>query len=248
MSANPLEQFEVKTIIPIEVNGIDISFTNSSLFMAVAVFLSTFLLLLCVRKKQVIPGYAQSIAETLYDFINGIVKDNIGSDGKKYFAFIFTIFLFVLTGNLLGLIPLGLVSLHPFTYTSHLAAVGTLSLISLIFSICVGIKHKGWGYLHTFFPKGIPLILAPLIVLIEIISFASKPFSLTVRLVANMTVGHVMLDIIAGFVLMIGVAGAFAPIIFNSCIIAFEFMVAFIQAFIYTVLTCVYLGESLHDH
>ena len=150
-------------------------------------------------------------------------------------------FLFVAFGNLLGLFP------YAFTFTSHLTAVGSLSVIALLFNIGIGIKKKKIGWLRTFLPKGIPFALAPLIVPIEMISFLSKPFSLTVRLVANMTVGHIMLKIIAGFVVALGVAGV-VPVLFNSCIVCFEIFIALLQAFIYTVLSCIYLGDALHEH
>ena len=154
---------------------------------------------------------------------------------------IFTIFLFVAFGNVLGLFP------YAFTFTSHLAAVGGLSVIALLFNIGIGIKKKKLGWLRTFMPKGIPFALAPLIIPIEMISFLSKPFSLTVRLVANMTVGHIMLKIIAGFVVTLGFLGI-VPLAFDACIIVFEIFIALLQAFIYTVLSCIYLGDALHSH
>jgi F-type H+-transporting ATPase subunit a len=239
--SGPIEQFEIKPLVPIEIGGVDVSFTNSSLFMVLAVVVSTLFLTLCMRKKQLVPGVMQSFAEVLYEFIHSLLKDNVGSEGTKYFSVIFTLFLFIMMGNLLGLTP------YSFTFTSHLGAVGGLSLLGLLFRVCVGIKKKGWGFLHTFMPKGVPMVAAPLIIPIEMISFLSKPFSLTVRLVANMTVGHIMLKIIAGFVFALGVAGVL-PVIFNSCIIVFEMFVALLQAFIYTVLSCIYLSDALHDH
>ena len=148
---------------------------------------------------------------------------------------------FVAFGNLLGLFP------YSFTFTSHVAAVGGLSLLALLFNICIGIRKKKWGYLRTFMPRGIPAALAPLIVPIEMISFLSKPFSLTVRLVANMTVGHIMLKIIAGFVLGLGIGGI-VPLVFNGCIVVFEIFIALLQAFIYTVLSCIYLSDAIHSH
>lgn len=239
--SNPMEQFVIKPLVPLEVGGVDISFTNSALFMVLAVAVSTLLLALCLRKRSIVPGVAQSIPETLYEFISGLLKENVGVEGLKYFPFIFTMFLFVAFGNLLGLFP------YAFTWTSHLTAVGGLSLIALLFNMGVGIKKKKLGWLRTFLPKGIPLALAPLIVPIEMISFLSKPFSLTVRLVANMTVGHIMLKIIAGFVVALGVAGI-VPVLFNSAIVCFEIFIALLQAFIYTVLSCIYLGDAIHEH
>ena len=236
--SNPMEQFVIKPIIPLKVGDVDISFTNSALFMVVV---STVLLGLCLRRRSIVPTVAQSIPESIYEFISGLLKENVGVEGLKYFPFIFTLFLFVAFGNLLGLFP------YAFTFTSHLTAVGSLSLIALLFNVVIGIKKKKLGWLRTFLPKGIPFALAPLIVPIEMISFLSKPFSLTVRLVANMTVGHIMLKIIAGFVVALGFAGI-VPVLFNSCIVCFEIFIALLQAFIYTVLSCIYLGDALHEH
>lgn len=239
--SNPLEQFVVKPIIPIKVGGVDISFTNSSLFMLLSVAAVALLFGVCLYRRSLIPGRAQSLPECAYNFIAGLVKDNIGAEGLKYFSFIFSVFLFVAFGNMLGLLP------YSFTFTSHVMAVGTLSVSALLFNIAVGIRKRGFGYLRTFLPKGIPWPLAPLIVPIETISLLSKPFSLTVRLAANMTVGHIMLKIIAGFVVGLGVLGA-VPLLFDACLIAFEFFIALLQAFIYTVLSCIYLGEALRGH
>lgn len=239
--SNPMEQFVVKPIVPLEVGGIDISFTNSALFMMLSVVVSTLLFALCLRKRTLVPSIAQSVPETIYEFIASLLRENVGVEGLKYFPFIFTVFLFVAFGNLLGLFP------YAFTFTSHLTAVGSLSLIALAFNVLIGIRKKKIGWLRTFMPKGIPMALAPLIVPIEMISFLSKPFSLTVRLVANMTVGHIMLKIIAGFVAALGVLG-FIPVLFNCCIVCFEIFIALLQAFIYTVLSCIYLGDALHEH
>lgn len=239
--SNPMEQFEIKPLIPLHIGEADVSFTNSSLFMVLAVVLAVSLMGFCLRKRTIIPSVSQSVPEVLYEFIAGLVRENVGMEGMKYFAFIFTLFTFVAFGNVLGLFP------YAFTFTSHLAAVGGLSLIALLFNIVMGIKKKKLGYLRTFLPKGIPLALAPLIVPIEMISFLSKPFSLTVRLVANMTVGHIMLKIIAGFVLALGIGGI-VPLVFDAAIVVFEIFIALLQAFIYTVLSCIYLGDALHEH
>lgn len=236
-----MEQFKIEPIIPIQVGGYDISFTNSSLFMVLAVVSATVLMAFCLRRRTIIPSVAQSIPESLYDFVAGLLRENVGVEGLKYFPFIFTIFMFVAFGNVLGLFP------YAFTFTSHLAAVGTLSVISLLFNIGIGIKKKKFGYLRTFLPRGIPMVLAPLIIPIEMISYLSKPFSLTVRLVANMTVGHIMLKIIAGFITVVGVLGVI-PFAFDAGIVVFEIFIGLLQAFIYTVLCCIYLSEALHEH
>ena len=236
-----MEQFEIKPLIPLNIGGVDVSFTNSSLFLVLAVVSAVLLMGICLRKRTIIPSVAQSVPEVLYEFIAGLLRENVGMEGMKYFSFIFSLFTFVAFGNVLGLFP------YAFTFTSHLAAVGGLSVIALLFNIGIGIKKKKLGYLRTFLPRGIPLILAPLIVPIEMISFLSKPFSLTVRLVANMTVGHIMLKIIAGFVLALGIGGI-VPLAFDAAIVVFEIFIALLQAFIYTVLSCIYLGDALHEH
>jgi F-type H+-transporting ATPase subunit a len=239
--ANPLEQFEVKPIIPLHLGGYDVSFTNASLFMVITVLSIVTLFALCLRKRTVVPSVAQAFPELIYNFVRSIMKDTAGKDSLKYFSFIFSIFLFIAFGNIFGLFPYG------FTFTSQIAAVGCLSLLALTFNICVGIRTKKWGYLRTFLPKGIPYALAPLVVPIESISLLSKPFSLTVRLVANMTVGHIMLKILAGFIVALGLAGA-VPLLFDALIIIFEIFVALLQAFIYTVLSCIYLSDAIHSH
>ena len=227
--ANPMEQFEIKTIIPLKIGEVDVSFTNSALFMVLAVIVATLVFGLCLRKRTLVPNVAQSVPEVIYEFVHSLLKENVGVEGLKFFPFIFTMFLFVAFGNLLGLFP------YAFTFTSHLTAVGSLSLVALLFNVIIGIKKKKIGWLRTFLPKGIPMALAPLIIPIEMISFLSKPFSLTVRLVANMTVGHIMLKIIAGFVAALGILG-FVPVLFNSCIVCFEIFIALLQDFIYTFL------------
>ncbi len=239
--SNPMEQFVIEPIIPIKVGGVDISFTNSALFMVIAVFACTCFFALCLRKRTLVPNAAQSLAEGMYEFVHNLLKENVGVEGLRYFPFIFTVFSFVAFGNVLGLFP------YAFTFTSHLTAVGCLSIIALLFNIGIGMKKKKIGWLRTFLPRGIPLALAPLIVPIEMISFLSKPFSLTVRLVANMTVGHIMLKIIAGFIVGLGVLGA-VPLLFDSAIICFEIFISLLQAFIYTVLSCIYLGDAIHEH
>lgn len=239
--ASPLEQFTVKPIIPIKFGEYDISFTNSSLFMVIAVLTIITVFGFCLRKRFIVPSISQSVAESTYDFIHNLLYNSAGKDGLKYFSFIFSLFLFIAFGNLLGLFP------YSFTFTSHLAAVGCLSLLALTFNIIIGIRVKKWGYLRTFLPKGIPVALAPLVVPIEAISLLSKPFSLTVRLVANMTVGHIMLKILAGFIVALGLSGV-VPLLFDACIIIFEMFIAVLQAYIYTVLSCIYLSDAIHHH
>jgi len=239
--SNPLEQFEIKTLLPIDLSHYDISFSNSSLAMSLTVVSIIVVFALCLRKATLVPNLAQSVPEALYEFVYNLIKNNVGKQGLKYFSFIFCLFLYIAFGNLFGLFP------YSFTFTSHVAAVGALSLLALCFNICVGVYNRKWGYLRTFLPKGIPYALAPLVVPIEMISLISKPFSLTVRLVANMTVGHIMLKILGGFVVALGVLGI-VPLFFQALIIIFEIFIAVLQAFIYTVLSCIYLGDALRSH
>ncbi len=241
MNIQPLEQFELKTFIPIKIGSLDISLTNSSLSMIMATVLAVALMFLMTRRMRLIPHAAQSVIELFYGFIVNMVNETVGSKGNKIIPFIFSLFVFILFGNLLGLFP------YTFTFTSHLSVVGAMALAGLVLSTVIGIYHQGWGWLRVFFPAGIPVLLAPIIIPIEIISFLSKPFSLTVRLVMNMVVGHIMLDVIIAFVVALGLAG-FVPLFFAGILILFEAGIAFLQAYIYTILTCIYLSESFESH
>lgn len=236
-----MEQFVIKRLMPLDVNGFDISYTNSSLSMTLSVLAIIVLFSTCLVKRSLIPNKAQCIPESFYEFVQKIVIENIGKEGLKYFSFIFTIFLFVFSGNLMGLFP------YSFTFTSHFATVGTLSIFGLLFNIYNGVKKRKWGYFRTFLPKSVPMWLAPLIIPIEALSLISKSFSLTVRLVMNMVIGHIVLKIFAGFIIMMSFLG-FIPLLFCSAIIVFELFIACLQAYIYTVLSCIYLSDALHEH
>ena len=239
--AGPMEQFVIKRLMPLDVNGFDISYTNSSLSMTLSVLAIIVLFSACLVKRSLIPNKAQCIPESFYEFVQKIVIENIGKEGLKYFSFIFTIFLFVFSGNLIGLFP------YSFTFTSHFATVGALSILGLLFNIYNGVKKRKWGYFRTFLPKSVPMWLAPLIIPIEALSLISKSFSLTVRLVMNMVIGHIVLKIFAGFIIMMSFLG-FIPLLFCSAIIIFELFIACLQAYIYTVLSCIYLSDALHEH
>lgn len=234
---NPLEQFDIDVYVPIKIGPVDISLTNASIAMLVSCFFAIFFMWLLTRRLREIPRVGQTVAESLYLFIKGMIEDTIGKKGLTILPFIFTLFIFILFGNLLGLFPFA------FTYTSHLSVVGTIALIGLLLSIILGVYHRGLSWFRVFFPKGIPWVLAPLMVPIEIISFLSKPFSLTVRLVMNMTVGHIMLEVVAGFVFALGLAG-FVPLIFTGLLILFEVFISILQAYIFTILSCIYLSEA----
>ena len=236
-----MHQFEVKTLVPLNVGGFNLSFTNSSLFMALAVICGISMMWFLLKKQSLIPSTGQSVAESLFSLIRTTARDNIGEDYRTFLPFIFSVFLMVFMGNLLGLFP------YSFTFTSQLAPVGVFALIGLFVSSGVGIYKHGWGWLHTFMPAGIPALMAPIVVPIEIISFLAKPFSLTVRLVMNMVVGHILLKILAGFVYSSGLIGA-VPLLFVGLLLVFELGIAFLQAYIYTILTSIYLGEAVNSH
>ena len=241
--SGPIEQFEIKPLISLpKIDGIDLSFTNSSLFMALAVGVGSVFFITAMRKRQLIPTKLQSVAEMVYELVSGMINEMVGPEGRKYIPFVFTLFTFVVLGNLLGLLP------YSFTYTSHFAAVGTLSVFSILVTIIAGLKKRGLNWFTNFFPSGTPIAIAPILVPIEIISFCSKPLSLTIRLSVNMMVGHIMLKVIAGFIYSLSFWGGWLPLAFISILTVFEMGIAVLQAYVYTILTCVYLSDALHAH
>lgn len=249
MSSNPLEQFVIHPIVPLEVGGVDISFTQSALWMMLAVLSATALMTLAMRKGEMVPGRWQNLSEMFYDFLSNVVNDTLGPDeGRKYFPFVFSLFMLILMGNLLGLVP------YSFTFTSHIIVTLVLAVAVFLLATMVGIVKHGLHFFSLFLPRGVPLIMAPLIIVIEIISYLSRPISLSVRLCANMTAGHTMLKIFAGFtasLLAIGVGGALAgivPLLLNIALIGLELMIAFIQAYVFAILTCIYLKDAIELH
>ena len=235
---NPLEQFVVKEIIPLQMGEVNLSLTNSALFMVLSAVIGLAALIVCLYRRQIIPGNLQVLAESLYCFIKRIGDDALGKDSPQYLPFLFSVFVFIFMGNLLGLVPMG------FSFTGQLIPVGAFALLGLIVSSLIGIYHHGFSWFRNFMPSGIPYVLAPIVIPIETISFIAKPFSLTVRLVMNMIVGHILLDIMAYFTTTSGLAGAF-PLIFVLLMMIFELGIAFLQAYIYTTLTSIYLGEAI---
>ncbi len=243
--ASPLDQFTIKPIVPLSVGSLDLSFTNSSLMMTIAVALIVALLVWSVRRRDLVPGRLQSVAELSYEFIAGMVRENVGDEGRKYFPFIFSIFMFVLFGNLLGLIP------GSFTFTSHLAVTFGLALVIFIGVTTIGLARHGTHFFALFFPPGAPLAAAPILIPIEAISYLSRPVSLSIRLFANMTVGHIILKIFAGFVVSLGsfyILPGVVPLSLLVGLTALEFFVAFVQAYIFTILSCIYLNDAIHLH
>jgi F-type H+-transporting ATPase subunit a len=238
---SPLSQFEIKRWVPIQIGDLDVSITNSATFMALTVIAVSTFLVLGMRRRALVPGHWQSMAELSYVFIANLVKDTVGNEGRPYFPFIFTVFMFVLFGNLFGMVPYG------FTFTSHIIVTFTMAIVVFLgVTVIALIKHK--LHFFTFFmPPGVPLIMAPLLVPIEIISYLSRPISLSVRLFANMLAGHTLLKVFAGFVVALGLFGAF-PLAFVVALTALEIVIAFLQAFVFTILTCLYLNDALHLH
>ena len=240
--ANPLAQFEVHTLVPIEIGGVDASLTNAGLFMVLAMAAVTVFVVLGMRHRAVVPGRWQSMAELSYEFIAGMIRDNVGSEGRKYFPFIFSLFMFILFGNLLGLIP------YSFTFTSHIAVTFALALMVFIFVTVVGLVRHKLHFFSYFFPAGVPIWLAPILVPIEIVSYLSRVVSLSIRLFANMMAGHTMMKVFAGFIIPLGIIGGWAPLAVDVALTGFELLVACLQAYVFTVLTCIYLHDAIHLH
>ncbi len=242
MAASPLDQFRITPLIPVQLGDVDASFTNSSLFMVLAVLGVTLLMMAATRRHALVPGRWQSMAELLYEFVAGMVRDNVGSEGRKYFPIIFSIFTFILFGNLLGMIP------YSFTFTSHIIVTFALAMLVFIGVTLIGLARHGFHFLSFFVPQGVPVLLLPLMIPIEIISYLSRPISLSIRLFANMMAGHTMLKVFAGFVVSLGVIGGWAPLAVASALVAFEFLIAFLQAYVFAILTCLYLNDAIHLH
>lgn len=240
--SSPLHQFVIQPIVPIHIGGVDLSFTNSSLFMVVAVTLATLFLTLGMRGRDLVPGRFQSMAEMSYEFVASMIRDNVGSAGRKFFPFIFTLFMFVLLGNLLGLVP------YSFTYTSHIVVTAGLAIVVIVGVTIVGIIRHGFHFFTFFVPTGVPAALLPLMIPIEVISYLSRPVSLSIRLFSNMMAGHTMLKVFGGFVILLGFLGGWGPLVMDVLLIGFELLVAFLQAYVFTVLTCIYLNDALNLH
>jgi F-type H+-transporting ATPase subunit a len=238
---NPLRQFAVHPLIPIHVGGYDLSFTNSSLLMLIAFLVIVFLFYVGTSPKAIVPGRLQGSAEIQYEFTANMVEDNAGHGSQMYVPFVMSIFLFVLFGNLLGLVPFS------FTYTSHIIVTLALSLMIFILVIALSLKNHGIGFFKMFFPPGAPIFLAPLLIPIEVLSFVFRPISLSVRLFANMMAGHVMLQLFAGFTIALGLFGVL-PLTFVVLLTGFEILVALLQAYVFALLTSIYLKDTLEAH
>ena len=244
--ANPLEQFEIARIAPIALGGVDASFTNAALFMVIAVGLIWAFFLAATREAALVPGRAQAALESVTGFVQGMIDENIGPKGRAFLPFIFTLFLFILVMNVVGLVP------GSFTPTSHIAVTATLAGFIFAMTIAVGFARHGLHFLELFVPPNTPRYLLPLIVVIEVISFFSRPITHAIRLFANMTAGHILLKVFAGFVVSLGAAGGAlslffpVPLVMTVAFYALELLVAVVQAYVFALLTCIYLNDSIN--
>ena len=239
---SPLAQFEIKTLIPLEPGGLDISFTNSSLFMVIALLSITLFLVLGMRKRALVPGRWQCMAELSYEFVANLIRDTIGSEGRRYFPVVFSLFMFILFGNLLGMIP------YSFTFTSHIIVTFAMAIMVFIAVTILGFVKHGLHFFSFFVPPGVSVVMWPLMIPIEIISYLSRPISLSVRLFANLTAGHTMLKVFAGFVISLGVVGGILPLVFVAALTGLELLIAVLQAYVFTILTCFYIKDAVHLH
>jgi F-type H+-transporting ATPase subunit a len=245
--ADPIHQFQVVEYFPvIKIGSIDVAFTNSALYMGIAVAITIALMLGATAGRQLVPGRLQSIAELAHEFVADTIRNTIGEEGMRFFPLVFSLFMFILVSNIIGLIP------YNFTVASHIIITVALALLVFFTVIIYGLWKNGLHFFNLFVPKGIPVYILPLIVFIEVLSFLSRPISHSVRLFANMLAGHITLYVFAGFVTMLGGLGilgwfgASLPLALTVALIALELLVAFLQAYVFTILTCIYLNDALH--
>lgn len=246
-AADPIHQFEIKNIATLgEVGGVEIAFTNSAAFMLAAVVFTAGGLVLATAGRAMVPGRVQSVAEVIYEFVAGMVRQSAGEEGMRFFPLVFTLFSFILVLNMFGMIP------GFFTVTSHIVVTAVLALLVFFTVIIYGFYKNGLRFFRLFVPSGIPIYILPLIVFIEALSFLSRPISHSVRLFANMLAGHITLKVFAGFVVMlggfgfVGWLGAILPLALTVALTALEVLVAFLQAYVFAILTCIYLNDALH--
>jgi len=247
MKVDPIHQFQIQNWLPLFIfRGHQIYFTNSALLMLIIVLLITAFMLLSTRSRAVVPGRFQAAAEMSYEFVANTVQASAGTEGMKFFPFVFTLFMFVLFANLIGLIP------YSFTVTSQLIVTVSLALLVFVIVVGYGFWRNGLHFLNLFVPKGVPKVILPAIVVIEVLSFLSRPVSHSVRLFANMLAGHITLQVFAGFIIMmagagvLGILGATLPFLMVVMLTALELLVAFLQAYVFAILTCIYLNDAIH--
>ena len=241
MSTNPMHQFNVYRIGPeISFGNVDISFTNASLFMIISALTIISIFFVGTRRKAIVPTKIQLLTELSYTLVSKMISDTAGSKAKPYFPFIFSLFMFVLFCNMLGMLP------YSFTVTSHIIVTFALAAVIFVGVTIIGFVNHGVRYLKLFIPSGVPVFLLPLIVIIEIISYLSRPVSLSVRLFANMMAGHTMLKVFGGFVISLGIIGGWLPLSFTVALTGLEILIAFLQAYVFAILTCIYLNDALN--
>lgn len=239
---SPLAQFEVHPLIPFQVGGFDLSFTNASLWMVLTLAVATSILAIGARRKQLVPNRWQGFSESIVQFVSDMIRDTAGTEALKFFPMIFSLFMFILVCNLMGMLP------YSFTVTSHVIVTFALAIGVFLSCTLIAIFKHGLGkFLHFFLPPGIPIWGGILMFPIELMSYLARPISLSLRLGINMMVGHTLMKVIAGFVFMMGLWGAF-PMAFLVVFTGFEIGIAMLQAYIFAILTCVYLNDALHLH
>jgi len=241
LEIRPLEQFQIERLIPIHIGRLDVSYTNSALLMTIVVVLVTALLVLGTRKRALVPGRWQSLAEMSYEFVADMIDTNVGHGGREFFPFVFTLFMFILFANFLGMIP------YSYTVTSQIVVTFALAAVVFIGVTIIGIVRHGFHFLRLFVPQGVPVPLLLLLVPIELLSYFIRPFTLAIRLFANMLAGHTMLAIFAGFAASIGLLGIL-PMGIDILLVALEVLVAALQAYVFAILTCLYLSDAIHLH
>ena len=239
---SPLDQFEINPLVNFEVGGVDLAFTNSSVSMVITVLFITLFLTLTVNPRSIVPSRMQLISELCYNFIAQLLNDTVGDQGKRYFPFVFSIFMFVLIGNMVGMIP------YQFTFTSHIIVTFALAAVVFIGVTILGFVNHGIRFFTFFYIPGVPFYMHPLLIPIEVISYLSRPISLSVRLFANMLAGHTLLKVFAGFVVSMPFFTGVLPLTFIVALTGLEILIAFLQAYVFAILTCLYINDAYHLH
>ena len=248
MTLDPIHQFNINNLFKVgQIGNHAIYFTNSSVYMLVSVAVICLLMVVCVAGRQLVPGRFQSMAEVSYEFVASMVRSNIGPEGMKFFPLVFSLFMFILVSNVIGIIP------YAFTVSSHIIVTASLALLVFFTVVIYGFYRNGLKFFRIFVPSGIPIYILPLVVVIEIISFLTRPLSHSVRLFANMLAGHITLKVFAGFVVLLGTSlgaigwiGGIVPLALTVALTALELLVAFLQAYVFAILTCIYLNDAIH--
>ena len=239
---SPLDQFEINPLVDFEVGGFDLAFTNSSVSMVITVLFITLFLTLTVNPRSIVPSRMQLISELCYNFIAQLLNDTVGDQGKRYFPFVFSLFMFVLIGNMVGMIP------YQFTFTSHIIVTFALATVVFIGVTILGFVNHGIRFFTFFYIPGVPFYMHPLLIPIEVISYLSRPISLSVRLFANMLAGHTLLKVFAGFVVSMPFFTGVLPLTFIVALTGLEILIAFLQAYVFAILTCLYINDAYHLH